>query len=115
MRVVLVDGLDGSAVGGVDEGDFVAGHGAVVGVDAGDDGVGDVHDDAEGDDGAHVDHRSQHPRAVLVDLQAFDVVVGHADAGGGERGEGDGADLGFQGTAKGVAADHEGAGVGEKD
>lgn len=63
---------------------------------------------------ANVKPRPQHPGAVLVDLQALDVVVGESEADG--RADGEGADKGLRrdGAAEGFAGYHQGAGVGDE-
>ena len=96
------------------EGDLVAVHGAVDVLGPAEDEGADDHDDAERDDGGGVEPGADHPGAVLVDLQALDVVVGHAGAEGGEDGEHAREDLGFEAAAEGVAGDHQGADVGEE-
>lgn len=68
----------------------------------------------EGWASAHVKPRPQHPGAMLVDLQALDVVVGQGEAG--RRADGEGADEGLRRdrAAEGFARDHQGAGVGDE-
>lgn len=114
--VVGTLGVAGGYIGGVvvvHEEDFIAGARRIVGSGLGDDEGGDDHDQAKGDDSAEVEHGAQHPGAVLVDLEALDVVVGEAEAGGAENDEDADSGLGVEGAAEGASADHQGADVGD--
>lgn len=97
------------------EGYFVASHGGVVGLELCDDECGEDQDQTERDDGAEVKHSSQHPSAMLVDLEALDVVVCEAYAGCCDDREQADARLGFECATEGSSADHKGAGVGNED
>ena len=67
------------------------------------------HDDAQCDDGATVEHSAQHPCPMLVDLQAFDIIIGHAQARShNDRKEAD-AGLCRRCAAKRFSRQHEGA------
>lgn len=101
--------------GAVDEGDLVARHGGIVGIEHCDDWGGDDQDQTERDDGAQVEHRSQHPSAMLVDLEALDVVVCKAHAGSCNDHEQADCRLGFECPAGGSSADHEGTSVANQD
>lgn len=76
---------------------------------------GDDHDEPQGDNRAEVEHGAQHPGAMLVYLEAFDIVVGEGEAEGCDEDEEAGGGLGFDGAAEGAAHDEEGADVGEED
>lgn len=101
--------------GAVDEGDLVTRHGGVVGAEHGDNERGDDHDQTERDDGAEGEHCSQHPSAMLVDLEALDVVVCEADAGTCNDHEQADSRLSFDCPTEGSSADHEGTGVANED
>lgn len=101
--------------GAVHEGDLVARHGGVVGVEHGGDVRGDDQDYPERDDGAEVEHGSQHPSAMLVDLEAFDVVVRKAYAGSCNDHEQADCRLGIECPTEGSSADHDGTGVANED
>ena len=121
----IVDGRVGTAALGVEvphgiagavvKGDLVARHGGVVGIELCDDDRGDDQDQTERDDGAEVEHRSQHPRAMLVDLKALDVVVCEAQAGSGDDHEQADSRLSFEGPTEGSSTDHKGTGVSNED
>ena len=73
--------------GPVDEVELAAGRGGVVGIDHADYDGGEDHNQAKCYDRTEVEHRSQHPSAVLVNLQPLDIVVCETDAGGCEDDE----------------------------
>ena len=98
-----------------DEGDLLARHGLIEAADFGDDESTDDHDDAEGDDRAGVEPGPEHPCAVLVDLEAFDVDVGQDCADGGQDCKETDVDLRFEFAAKAMTRNHEGADVGDEE
>ena len=99
----------------VDGGDLVARHGGVEVIEHRNDERGEDEDQSECDDGAEVEHGSEHPGAVLVDLEAFDVVVCEADAGGCENHKHSDSCLGVECAAEGSSGDHEGSDVADED
>lgn len=101
--------------GGVREDDLVARLGGVVGIEHCDDDRRDDHDQTERDDSAEIEHHSQHPSAMLVDLEALDVVVCEANAGSCNDYEQADSRLSCECPTKGSSADHEGTGVGNED
>ena len=88
------------------ERDLVAGHGLVVATSLGYDKGADDHNDAQCDDTAGVKPRSNHPSAVLVDLETFDIDVSQNGADGGHDSEDAGEDLGLESATEGVPRDH---------
>lgn len=101
--------------GAINEGDLVAGHGGVVRIKGCDAERGDDQDQTERDDGAEVEHRPQHPGAMLVDLEALDVVVCEADADCCYDHKQADSCLSFDCPTEGPSADHEGTDVGNKN
>lgn len=95
--------------------DLVARAGGVVGLDHCDNECRKDHDQTERDDGAEVEHRSQHPSAMLVDLEALDVVVCETDAGSCNDYEHANSRLSFECPTKGSSTDHEGTDIGNGD
>ena len=77
-RVMRADGAEL----GVGVCDLGAGHVFVVIAHTCDDVSAQDHDGPDGDDGAHDDECTEHPGTMLVDLQAFDVVIRHGYAKG---------------------------------
>lgn len=69
----------------------------------------DDEDEAHGDDGAGVGPGAQHPGAVLLDLQALDVVVGHGEGADEDDGQEPRRRLRVDGAAGRPARDHQGA------
>ena len=76
-------GVEGSHVlaGVVDGEKLGAQHGCVVATELARDQPREDHDQTQCDDGGQVEYGSQHPRAMLIDLETLDVVVRHADTG----------------------------------
>ena len=101
--------------GAIDEGNLVARDDGVVGIEPRDDECGDDHDQSERDDGAKVEEGSQHPSAMLVDLEALDVVVCEAQADRGDDHEQSDCRLSFDSSTEGPSADHEGTSIGDED
>lgn len=101
--------------GAVHEGDLVARHGGVVGIEHCDDACGDHHDQTECDDGAKVEHGSQHPSAMLVDLEALDVVIREEYTDSCNDHKQADCRLSVDCPTEGSSADHDGTGVGNED
>lgn len=97
----------GHVLGGVVNGkDLSAGHGRIVATGLTRDQRGEDHDQTQGDDSGQVKHGSQHPGAVLIDLETLDVVVRHADTRRRDDGEEADSGLGCQCAPKGASDDH---------
>lgn len=101
--------------GAVHENDLVARPGGIVGIEHCDDERRDDHDQTERDDSAKIEHRSQHPSPMLVDLEALDVIVCEAHADSGDDYEHADSRLSIECPTEGSTADHEGTSVGNED
>ena len=103
-------------VGGVGhEGELLTRHGGVVGIELCDDERRNDHDQTERDDGAKVEHRSQHPSPMLVNLEALNIIVREADAGCCKDHERADSRLSLKCPTEGSTADQEGTDVANQD
>ena len=96
----------------LEESNFRARHGAVVAAIRADEKGTNDHDNAQSDDGGGVEPRSQHPGAMLLDLEPLNVVVCHGGAQGGHYSEYAHECLSLHPAAERATSDHQSADVG---
>ncbi|KAF4638020.1 hypothetical protein G7Y89_g41 [Cudoniella acicularis] len=80
-----------------------------------DDGRRIDHDESSGDDDSQIEHGPQHPGAVLVNFQALNIIIGHADGDCHQNHQGSDSALNVKCSPKGPAGSHESSNVGQED